>query len=407
MHILFLSDNFPPEGNAPATRLYEHAIHWVKAGHKVTVITCAPNFPEGKLFEGYKNSWYQRDTLNGIDVVRVKTYIAPNNGFTRRILDYMSFMVMSVCAGVFQKKPDLVVATSPQFFSAVAGWALSGLKRVPFVFELRDLWPESAFAVGAVNKNFLYRRVEGIELFLYRKAAKIISVTHSFKDSLIERGIVADKIAVVTNGVDLTKYQPTEEKDPQLALEHGLNGKFVLGYLGTHGLAHALDCVLDCAVLLKDRKNICFLLVGAGAEREKLVARVEQECMSNVVMLPRQPKENLSRFWSLCDVSLIPLKDSFAFKKVIPSKLFESMGVGVPVLMSLPEGESTKIVRQLNVGITVPPENPQEMAKAITKFYEDEPFRQAVRNNCLTHAPDFSRKTLSLSMLKELESVVG
>src|SRR2546426_180895 len=147
MRILFLSDNFPPEGNAPATRLYEHAIRWVRGGTEVTVVTCAPNFPEGKLFPGYRNAWRQVETVDGIRVVRVKTYISANEGFLRRTLDYLSFMVAGFVAGLFESRPHVVVATSPQFFSAVAGWALSAVRRLPFIFELRDLWPATIVAV--------------------------------------------------------------------------------------------------------------------------------------------------------------------------------------------------------------------------------------------------------------------
>ncbi|WP_029859794.1 glycosyltransferase family 4 protein, partial [Vibrio parahaemolyticus] len=244
MHILFLTDNFPPEGNAPATRTYEHAIRWVRAGHKVTVVTCAPNFPEGKVFEGYKNTWYQKHDIDGINVVRVKTYITANEGFLKRILDYISFMITGFLAGLFQKKVDVIVATSPQFFCACAGWALSTAKRKPFVFELRDIWPASITAVGAMKDSFAIRMLEKIELFLYRKADSIISVTHSFKDELIKRGINGEKVDVVLNGVDLTRYKPTIGKDSELEIHYNLEGKFVAGYIGTHGMAHGLEHIV-------------------------------------------------------------------------------------------------------------------------------------------------------------------
>ena len=165
MHILFLTDNFPPEGNAPASRTFEHARVWVRLGHKVTVITCAPNFPDGKVFDGYSNDWLNRETMEGIDVIRVKTYITANEGFVKRILDFMSFMVSGFFAGLFVKKPDVVVATSPQFFTAVSVWAVSAFKRKPFVFELRDVWPASITAVGAMKKSLVIRLLEKLEIF--------------------------------------------------------------------------------------------------------------------------------------------------------------------------------------------------------------------------------------------------
>ncbi len=146
MNILFLSENFPPETNAAASRVFERACYWVRAGHRVTVITCAPNFPTGRLFDGYENRWVQTDVMSGVRVVRVKTYIAPNRGVVRRSLDFLSFLFTGFTAGVFQEKPDVVAATSPQFFAAVAGWAVGAVRRVPFVFELGDLWPASGCA---------------------------------------------------------------------------------------------------------------------------------------------------------------------------------------------------------------------------------------------------------------------
>ncbi|MCB1630138.1 MAG: hypothetical protein KDI48_20590, partial [Xanthomonadales bacterium] len=151
MHILFLSDNFPPEVNAPASRTFEHCREWVRAGHKVTVITCAPNFPKGKVFEGYRNRLWQRERMDGIEVIRVWSYITANEGFTRRILDYLSYMFMAILAGPFVRRIELVVGTSPQFFTACAAYVVSRYRRVPYVFELRDLWPESIKAVGAMR----------------------------------------------------------------------------------------------------------------------------------------------------------------------------------------------------------------------------------------------------------------
>ncbi len=264
MRILFLSDNFPPESNAPATRLHEHALRWVRAGHEVTVITGAPNFPEGKLYAGYENRWRQVETIDGIRVVRVKTYITANEGFAKRTLDYLSFMASGFVAGLFERRPDVIVSTSPQFFCAVAGWALSGVRRLPWVFELRDLWPASIVAVGAMERSLAIRTLEKLERFLYRRADAIVSVTESFRNDLAARGIERDKIHVVVNGVDLERYAP-RPRDASLAREFDLEGRFVLGYMGTHGMAHALDRVLDAAQLLRERSDIAFFFAGAGA----------------------------------------------------------------------------------------------------------------------------------------------
>ena len=266
MKILFLTENFPPETNAAATRVFERALYWVKAGHQVTVITCAPNFPQGALFEGYQNHWHQCEDMSGIQVVRVKTYISANRGVVRRSLDFLSFGLMGFIAGLFQPRPDIVAATSPQFFAAVAGWAIGACRRLPFIFELGDLWPASIAAVGAMKKGILLRLVEKFELFLYRRSVRVAALTHAFKKNLISRGINENKIDVVLNGVDLPRYAP-QARDQLLAEEWHLRDKFVIGYVGTHGMAHGLSNVLDAAEKLKDNDHIRFLLAGAGAER--------------------------------------------------------------------------------------------------------------------------------------------
>lgn len=397
VHILFLTDNFPPEGNAPATRTFEHAKEWVKQGHKVTIITTAPNFPEGKLFPGYKNSWYSKETLEGIDVRRVKTYISANEGFVKRILDFMSFMVTGFCAGLFVKKPDVIVGTSPQFFTAVSAWALSAVRFKPFVFELRDIWPASITAVGAMQNSFAIKMLEKIEMFLYKRADSIVSVTHAFKAELISRGNDGNKIDVVLNGVDLSKYKPSE-KDPELAQQYGLTNKFVAGYLGTHGMAHALETIVEAAEKLQARDDIVFLFAGGGAGAEQVKQLVANKNLNNVIVLGRQDKELMPKIWSLCDVSLVHLKDAPLFKSVIPSKIFESMGMGIPILIGVPEGEATNIVKSTDSGIVIEPQNTQAMVEAIINLKDDQQLFKGYQTKSFNAASQFDRKTLSVEL---------
>src|SRR5258708_2389952 len=406
MRILFLSDNFPPEGNAPATRVYEHAVRWVRSGHEVTVVTCAPNFPEGKLFPGYRNAWRHVEKVNGIRVVRVKTYITANEGFLGRTLDYLSFMLMGFAMALFERRPDVVVATSPQWFCVIAGWAVSVASRRPFVLELRDLGPASIVAVGAMRGSVMIRALERIEMFLYRRATAIVAVTESFRRELISRGVDGRKIHVVVNGVDATEYQP-RPRSPALEADLGLQRKFVAGYLGTHGLAHALDKVVEAATLLRERPDIVFLFVGGGADRSRVEALVAERKPPNVVMLARHPHETMPESWTLCDVALIPLRDGPLFRTVIPSKIVECMGMGTPILMSLPEGEATGIVRALECGVCVPPENPAAMAAAIERLAGSPADRERLAVAARAAAPLYSRDALAASMLGVLESCGG
>jgi len=406
MHILFLTDNFPPEGNAPATRTFEHAHEWVNKGHKVTVITCAPNFPEGKVFEGYKNKWLSKHKIEGINVWRVKTYITANEGFIKRTIDFISFMLSSLFFGLFTRKVDIVIGTSPQFFTVISAWALAKFKRVPFVFELRDIWPASITAVGAMKVSWIIKVLEKLELFLYHQADLIISVTHSFKLELQNRGVSADKIKVVLNGVDLSKYKPLPEKDTGFAKEFQLQGKFVAGYVGTHGLAHALDSIIQAAELLKADDDVRIVFAGGGADRSRLEKLVKACDLSNVVMIPRQAKENMPKIWSLCDVSLVSLKDTPLFSTVIPSKIFESMAMKLPIIISVPEGESTEIIRREKVGLVIPPENPNRLAEALLNIKNNNDMYNTYATNSFLAAKKFNRKKLSIEMMSYIEDEI-
>ena len=265
LHILFLSDNFFPEVNAPASRTHDHAKEWIKAGHNVTVITCVPNFPKGQVFDGYRNKIWQEEIIDGIRVVRVWSYIAANEGFSKRILDFLSYMLTSFLASFFVRKVDIVVGTSPQFFTAVSAWLVAFYKRKPFIFEVRDLWPESIRAVGAMHESKLLVLLEKLELFLYRRAHGIVVVTHSFKDNLVKRGIDGKKISVVTNGVDVTKFKP-QEKDFELISRYSFENKFIVGYIGTLGLSHSLETILFAAKIISNQRlgdKIHFLFLNS------------------------------------------------------------------------------------------------------------------------------------------------
>jgi glycosyltransferase involved in cell wall biosynthesis len=406
MRVLFVSDNFPPESNAPASRLHEHARRWVRAGHQVTVVTCTPNFPEGRPYPGYENRWHQVHELDGIRVVRVKTYMAENRGFLRRTLDHGSFMLSSVLAGAIERRPDVVVATSPQFFAGLAGYQLARRWRAPFVLEVRDLWPASISAVGAMRDGPLLRALERLELSLYARASAVVVVTEAFRTDLLARGVAASKIHVIPNGADLDWCRPGVV-DADLCQEHDWAGKFVAGYIGTLGMAHGLDRVLDAAELTQDSPNIAFFLAGAGAERARLDARLSRSPASNVRLLPRQPKERVSALWGACSVGLITLNDRPLFSGVVPSKLFEAMGHGVPVVVSVPEGEATALVRREGCGVVVPVADTAGLAEAIRGLARSPQRVAELRARSLAAAPRHSRERHAAQMLALLERVAA
>ena len=400
MKLLFLTDNFPPEFNAPATRTYEHCREWVKAGIEVTVITCAPNFPEGKVFKGYKNKWRQTEMVDGIKVIRVWTYISANKGFIKRIIDFLSFMIMSFWAGLFIKT-DLIVATSPQFFTAVSGRWLSFWKRKRWVMEVRDIWPESIRAVSGMNRNLIIRFFEFLELRMYKSAWKIITVTDSFKSQLTnDRGISGTKIEVVKNGINADMFKPIP-KDEKLLKELKLQDKFIIGYIGTHGMAHKLDFILECATKIKN-DTIHFLFLGTGAEKENLLQLKQKLRLTNVTMLPSVEKKEVKRYISILNVGLVNLKKSDTFKSVLPSKIFELSGMHKPILIGV-QGEAQKLVENYGVGWAFEPENEEDFISKVEALFDDNSIGE---NNYQKILEDFNRNTLAVKMLMFLNDSI-
>lgn len=403
MRILFLSDNFPPEVNAPASRTFEHCREWARAGHDVTVITCAPNFPQGKVYPGYRNSWRQVETMEGIRVVRVWSYITANEGLVRRTLDYLSFMATGAIEGLRDRPPDVVVGTSPQFFVACAAWFVACMRRRPFVFELRDLWPDSIRAVGALRSTWILRLLERLELYLYRKAALVVAVTESFRDNLVARGVASHSIKVVTNGVDLSRFSPAP-KDARLVDQLGLGGKFVVGYVGTHGLAHGLETILDAAATFlasDDSGRVSFMMLGDGARKKALQSDAARRALRNIVFIDSVPKDEVARYWALLDASIIHLSPNPLFETVIPSKLFESMGMGIPVLLGV-RGEAARIVTHHSVGLCFEPGDARALVASIRQLSGSPIAVASLRKACIEAAPRFDRSRLASSMLESL-----
>lgn len=393
MRILFITDNFPPEVNAPATRTFEHCKEWVKKGDEVTVITCAPNFPKGKVYDGYKNKLYQKEEIEGIKVIRVWSYISANEGFAKRIIDFLSFAFMAFWAGLF-KGTDVIIATSPQFFTTWTAETLAVLKRKPWVFELRDIWPESIKAVGAISGDSkIFKTLEKIELRLYRRSKMVVSVTESFKNNLIERGIEGGKIKVVRNGANLERFS-RREKDEHLLEKLKLKDKFVVGYVGTHGMAHKLDFILNS---WPSDESLHLMLMGDGAEKGKLQKLALELGLNNITFLDSVAKDEVPKVLSLMDVSLVPLKKSDLFKTVIPSKIFENSAMQIPILLGV-EGESAGIINKYQAGLCFEPENKDDFLEKLQKLKDDKEFYESCQEGCLNLAKAFDRKKMANDM---------
>lgn len=379
VHILFLTHYYPPESNAPANRVSEMARAWVRAGHRVTVVTTAPNHPGGQVYPGYQNRSFFSELRDGVTVIRLGTFLATNEGIFRRSLSYLSYL-LAVATNLHRiPKTDVVISTSPQLFAGVAGALAGRFHRRPWIFEVRDIWPESVSAVGAIKGGPVIRALEWIERWAYKNADQVVSVSHAFIPHISSRGPLRRAVAVVENGVDLEAFDG-EAADTDFRKRHGLQGKVVFGYVGTHGMAHGLETLLRAAASMREDTRVAFVMVGAGAERPRLLALKAELGLDNVVMLDHQTRHEMPAILSSIDVSLVLLKRSDAFLRVIPSKMFEAMAMSQPIILGV-DGEARRIVDQGDAGIFIEPEDLVGLAAAVRRLADDPDLRARLGEN--------------------------
>jgi glycosyltransferase involved in cell wall biosynthesis len=399
LHILFLSHYFPPEVNAPATRTYEHCRRWVAAGHRVTVITCAPNCPTGVVAAGYKNAWLSREWVDGIRVLRVWTWLSPNKGFLGRTINYLSYMLCATICALGVRKVDAIVATSPQFFCGWAGVLCRWFLRRPLLLEIRDIWPESIVTVGAMKRSPVMRLLEVLEQRMYASARQIVTVGDGYRDQLTRRGVSNEKIAVVPNGVDVSQFVP-QRAVPQLRDQWRGNGRFVCAYIGTVGMAHGLDVIIRAARKLREagRDHVVFWIVGDGAERGRLERECRAEGLDQVVFTGLVPKSQIAEVIASCDACLVHLRKTELFETVIPSKIFEIMAMNVPIVMGV-RGQAQRIVLAGHAGVAMTPEDEESLLAGIETIAGDRASFSRGRDYVARH---FDRDVLARRLLDEL-----
>lgn len=406
--ILFLSHYFPPETNAPASRVHEMAKVWAQDGHDVTVITSVPNCPTGVVYAGYKNKIVQAENVDGIRVIRVWTYIAANKGCAKRIMNYATYMLSAVLVGLFVKKPDVLIATSPQFMCGWAGVFLKFLRRIPFILEIRDLWPDSIVAVGAIKSPRVLRFLGVFEIWMYWAATHIVTVGPGYREQLLRKGIRPDKVTVVSNGVDTQLFSPRSQ-DLALRRRHGIDSVFVCAYVGTMGMASGLNVVIDVAQLLRDRglHRIKFMLIGEGAIREDLQQRANELGLDNIVFTGQLARELIPRYLASVDSCLIHLRRTELFKSVLPTKIFEAAAMQRPIILGV-EGHAAELVTAANAGICIEPENAAQLASAIIKLAND---KELARNygfsGCEYIRTNFDRRMLARTYLQQIHFVLA
>jgi colanic acid biosynthesis glycosyl transferase WcaI len=406
--ILFVSQYFPPEVCAPANRTYEFSREWARLGHDVTVLTAFPHHPRGVKQPGDRWALTRRERVDGIEVIRTYVYATANKGIFRRMMSYASFMTSAVAIGRWRlSRPDVVVATSPQLLCACAGYAIARSLRAPFVFEVRDLWPESILAVEAMKRNFVVRRLQDVARFLYARSDRIITVGDGYRRQIHRRyGVAMERMDVVTNGIDTDLFEPGV-RDNEVRREYGWGERFVVLYMGTHGMAHALHRVLEAAREMLPRGDILFVFVGEGAEKDNLKELASRWSLSNVQFVDQQPKPRVPDFYAACDLGLVTLRDTPLFQDVLPSKIFEYMGMQKPLLIGV-GGEARRTVEEAGAGEFVPPENVPALVEAITRLSQQpERLEQMGRNGRDYVIDKFDRRVIALRYLDILSRVAG
>jgi glycosyltransferase involved in cell wall biosynthesis len=404
--ILLLTEYFPPEIGAGSTRAFELSRRWSDKEADVIVLTGFPDYPDGIIPESYRGRWLMREKIGKIQIVRTFIYPTENKGFFKRVISFFSFTFSSILLGTWAtNKRDILIATSPPFSIGIAGYIISRLKRIPYIFEVRDIWPASIVQLGQIKNKSAIKLLEKIELFLYRQALKVVSVTDSYVEDFVSRGVDPDKIEVIKNGVDLEFFSPVSDSGI-LKDNLGITGKEIVSYIGTHGLSHALNKVIDVARELESQPDLLFLFVGDGAEKKSLISYAESNGINNVMFVDSVPKDELNSYYGISDIILVPLKKIPLFKTVLPSKIFEIMAVKKPIITTV-DGECRKLIEKAEAGLFAEPEDVKDLKDKILYLYKNTDKKNQMGTNGRKYVQKyFDRNVLADNYLEIIKSAI-
>lgn len=404
MRILWISQWFPPDLGALPARLTEMAPEWAAQGHEVTVVAAFPHHPLGVIPEAYRGRWVVEERYGDIRVIRCRLWALPNRKMWQRTACQLSFVATSVLLGLTRPaRPDVVIVSSPPFFTGIAGIVFARFHHAPFVFEVRDLWPEVFAATGMLSRGTIFRVLEGLEKFFYRAARRIVVVTRSFRDDLVRRGVPDSKVAVIPNGADLEFHAPGPGSE-ELRRQLGGEGKFLATYIGTHGLATGLTQVLDAAAALLEDPRFAFAFVGEGAERAALIEESRRRGLSNVVFHPALPKQRMPELYASSDTCIVCLRPLPLFEKFIPSKIFEILSCGRPLVAAL-AGEAAEIAQAAGAKV-VPPGDGAAIARAVRDLAEEPEMRRRMEASGRRFvAENYDRRQLARRYLEVLSGL--
>lgn len=396
MNLLFLTQYYPPETGAAQNRISDLAGRLAAWGHNVTILTALPSYPKGKIFEGYRGKLVLEENTDGVRLLRVWTYTTKSGRFLPRLMNYFSFVLGSILVGVAKSGPqDILIVESPPLFLGLSGLLLSKLRRSKMVFNVSDLWPESVVSLGMLRSKLLVRIATALEEFIYRRSDLITGQTQGIVDKISAR-MPAIPVALVTNGVDVNTFSiDLNVARDRIRRDLGVEGAFVVGYAGLHGMAQGLDTLLQAADRLRGQENIQFVFFGDGPEKIRLTELAKEKALANVRFYPPQPKVNMPSIMAAFDASIVPLKRLDLFRGALPCKLFESMAAAVPVIVSI-EGEARALVERAGAGICVPPEDAAQMAEAILQLRRDPTSRISFGQNARRYViGNYSRRSIA------------
>ena len=403
LRVVFLTHYFPPEIGAAPARLFELATRLADGGNDVTVVTGFPNYPSGVIAPGYRGRRFMEEQMDRVRVLRTWVFATPTRGFFKRVVNQVSFAVTSLLAVRKVGPTDVIFVQSPPLPSGLAALLYNRIKRAPFILNISDIYPQSAVELGVLKNRLVIRLSEMFELHLYRRAARVAVPTPGMLERLVARGVPRDRVFLLTNGVDTVMFHPAAP-DQELARSLGLDGRKIFIYAGVHGLAQGLDVILEAAKLARDR-DILYVLAGEGGDKEALMAKAAAQEISNVRFLPNQPKSSMPALLNIAYASIIPLKRLDLFKSALPSKMFESMAVGHPIVAAM-WGEGADLVEAARCGLVAEPEDPQALSKAVETLAADPSLARRLgaqgREYVVKH---FDRNDIAVRLAKLLRDV--
>ena len=408
MRILYLTQYFPPEIGATQIRAQEMTSALARAGHHVTVLTEVPNHPTGIVEPTFRRRPWVRRNQDGVDIVHLWVAASPNKTMRTRLAFYLSYMAGATAAGMsLARGPfDVIYATSPPLFVGGAALALQRLRRLPLVFEVRDLWPESAVTMGELRNPRFVQWATELEEACYRRASRVVVTAREIEERLLDRGVPTAKLSLIRNGANTELFRLDAEAGARVRGEWGLNDKFVALYAGLHGLAYDLERVVDVAHALRKELDIHFLLVGDGPTKPQVAAKAVALGLTNLTLVDAQPQERIAGFFNAADVSLVPMRNPHIVG-TLPIKIYDSMACATPVIVGA-TGEARYVVEEAEAGLVVPPEDDDALCAAILRLRDDIVLRERLgRNGPRVVRERYSRQAQGAQLAALLREVAG